>query len=46
MFSKNKQTKKQNKKNSFIKKSVKQSKIKNVKNIIIKKVNYEFFSSI
>ena len=34
------------KKNSFIKKSVKQSKIKSVKNIIIKKVSYETFSSI
>ena len=33
------------KKNSFIKKSVKQSKIKSVKNIIIKKVSYETFSS-
>ena len=33
------------KKNSFIKKSVKQSKIKSVKNIIIKKASYETLSS-
>ena len=31
--------------NSFIKKSVKKSKLKSVKNIIIKKVSYETFSS-